>query len=78
MDFDRPRPLWARVAWAFGPLVVAILVAALYVKLAIEGVVPNTGIGLAVVNLVVIATSLWTVFFLRRTSPSQRTPPDKR
>jgi hypothetical protein len=78
MDFDRPMPLWVRLTWAFGPLVVAILGAVCYVNLAIEGVVASTGIGLVVANMAVIAASLWTVFFLRRTSLSQRTPPDQR
>jgi hypothetical protein len=76
MDLDKPMPLWLRLVWALGPLVLAVLGAALYVKFAIEGVVPNTGIGLVVANLLVIAASLWTVFFLRRTS-SPRMPPDK-
>jgi hypothetical protein len=57
--------------------VVAILGAVLYVKLAMDGVVANTGIGLAAANLVVIVASLWTVFFLRRTSPPPKTPSDK-
>jgi hypothetical protein len=68
-DRKKPMPLATRLLIGLGPMALGILTAVGWVMAFENGYAIANGPSLVIANALIIAASLWAVYFLRRTSP---------
>jgi hypothetical protein len=69
-DRKKAMPLATRLLLGLGPMAISMVMAVCWVMALQNGYAFANGATLVIANALIIAASLWAVYFLRRTSPN--------